>query len=125
MPSSVPAEYQSLYTQLQIYLNDADKLVSAAWDGSSYPVGYSAELLTADANAGPSILNANDQKVMFEEMQAEADMGMKAITVQIGFPILDVNFYIFQGETAAQAQQSVRPGWTTINRLSRLSTTWG
>ncbi len=45
---------------------------------------------------------------MFEEMQAEADMGMKAITVQIGFPILDVNFYIFQGETAAQAQQSVQ-----------------
>jgi len=105
---AVPALYQSLYNELQGYLNEADKQVSVAWDGSSYAVGYAAELLTADANAGTGILQATEKKVMAEELDAEASMGVKAITVQIGFPILDQNFYVFQGQTAAQAQQSVQ-----------------
>lgn len=105
---AVPAQYQSLYNQLQGYLNEADKKVSAGWDGSSYAVGYAAELLTADGNAGPGILQASTQQVMLEELDCERLMGVKAITVQIGFPIFDPNFYLSTGQTAAQAQQSVQ-----------------
>jgi hypothetical protein len=82
--------------------------LSSAWDGSSFPVNYAAELLTADANAGPGILQSAQQQVMTQEINGEVAMGVKAITVQIGFPIFDPDFYEFSGQTAAQAQQTVQ-----------------
>ncbi len=106
--STVPAQYQSLYNQLQGYVTNNISQITAQWDGSSYPVSYSAELVTADINAGPGILQSNKQQVMIEELNEEASMGVKAITVEIGFPAFDPNFYIFSGQTAAQAQQSVQ-----------------
>lgn len=63
----VPAQYQSLYDQLQGYVGDEDRQISAQWDGSSYPVNYAAELITADTNAGPGILQTSTQQVMAEE----------------------------------------------------------
>ena len=93
---------------MQTYVNDADKQVSAAWDGNSYAVNYAAELLTADTNAGPGILQASTQQVMIEELNGEAALGVKAVTVEIGFPVFDPNFYMFNGQTATQAQQSVQ-----------------
>lgn len=104
---AIPAQYQSLYNQLQEYITTDSNQISA-WDGSTYPVNYSAELLTADANAGPGILQSTQQQVMIEEINEEAAMGVKAITVQIGFPIFDPDFYEFSGQTAAQAQQTVQ-----------------
>jgi len=106
--STIPAQYQSLYNQLQGYITADLNQINSAWNGSSYPVNYSAELLTADANAGPGILQPADQEMMAEELNAEASMGVKAITVQIGFPIFDPNFYELSGQNAAQAQQTVQ-----------------
>ncbi len=104
----MPALFQSLYNDLQGYVSNEDKKISAGWDGSGYAVNYATELLTADGNAGPGILQASTQQVMIEELDGERLMGVKAITVQIGFPVFDPNFYMFTEETAAQAQQSVQ-----------------
>ena len=71
-------------------------------------MSYSAELLTADANAGSSILQASTQQVMSEEMAGEQSLGVKAITVQIGFPIFEPDFYITAGQSASEAQASVQ-----------------
>ena len=106
--SGVPAQYQSLYNQLQGYVTNNTNLISAQWDGSYYPVNYSAELATADTNAGPGILQSSDQQVMIEELNGEAAMGVKAVTVEIGCPVFDPNFYIFSGQSATQAQQTVQ-----------------
>jgi hypothetical protein len=112
----VPAQYQSLYNQLQRYISDNDKQINTEWDGSSYPVNYAAELLTADANAGPGILQTSVQQVMIEELDGERFLGVQAITVQIGFPILDQNFYMVSGQSAAQAQRSVQT-WMNYYQL--------
>jgi len=109
---SVPSQYQLLYNQLLGYVTNNTNLISVQWDGSYYPVGYSAELATADTNAGPGILQNSDQQVMIEELNGEAAMGVKAVTVEIGFPVFDPNFYIFTGQTSAQAQQTVQ-SWMT------------
>jgi hypothetical protein len=93
---------------LQGYISADDELISAQWDGSGYPVGYSAELLTADANSGPSILQISTQQEMNEELDAEKSLGLHAITVQIGFPIFEPDFYIASGESAIEAQNSMQ-----------------
>jgi hypothetical protein len=104
----VPLQYLSLYTSLQQYVSDEDKQISVQWDGSIYPVNYAAELLTADTNAGPGILQSNERQVMLAELNGELTMGVKAVTVEIGFPVFDPNFYIFSGQSADQAQESVQ-----------------
>ncbi len=45
---------------------------------------------------------------MLNELNGEAAMGVKAVTVEIGCPVFDPDFYIFSGQTAAQAQQTVQ-----------------
>jgi hypothetical protein len=104
----VPAQYTSLYNQLEGYVTIDDKLVSSQWDGTVYPVNYAAELLTADTNAGPGILTSSERQMMTAELDGEVSLGVKAVTVEIGFPVFDPNFYIFNGQSAAQAQQTVQ-----------------
>ena len=105
---TVPAQYASLYNQLEGYVTTDDKLVSSQWDGTVYPVNYAAELITADTNAGPGILTASERQMMTAELDGEVSLGVKAVTVEIGFPVFDPNFYIFNGQSAAQAQQTVQ-----------------
>ena len=106
--SEVPALYLLLYNQLQGYVTNEDQQISSQWDGSVYPVNYATELLTADTNAGPNILTSNERQMMMEELDGEVGLGVKAVTVEIGFPVFDPNFYISTGQTAAQAQQTVQ-----------------
>jgi len=93
---------------LQGYITSNTGQITSQWDGSSYPVDYAAELVTADTNAGPGILQSSEQQAMLNELNGEATMGVKAVTVEIGCPVFDPNFYIFSGQTAAQAQQTVQ-----------------
>lgn len=112
----VPAVYQSLYSQLQGYISSDDQQISSLLNGNSYPARYATELLTADANAGPGILQSSTQQVMLEELDGERSLGVSAITVQIGFPIFEPDFYVAAGQTAAQAQQTVQT-WLSYYQL--------
>ena len=105
---TVPIQYLSLYNQLQGYVSADDKLVSTQWNGTTYPVNCAAELLTADTNTGPGILTSNERQMMTAELDGEVALGVKAITVEIGFPVFDHNSYIYDGQSAAQAQQTVQ-----------------
>jgi hypothetical protein len=116
---SVPPLYQPLYNQLQGYVTNSINLITAQWDGSSYPVNYSAELITADTNAGPGILQNSEQQTMINELNGEAAMGVKAVTVEIGCPVFDPNFYIFSGQTATQAQQTVQSWFSYYQSLAQ------
>ncbi|MGA3094498.1 MAG: hypothetical protein ABSD79_03850 [Dehalococcoidales bacterium] len=107
-PPPIPTLYQSLYAQLQQYLEADNQLINTQWDGSEYAVNYAAELLKADANAGPGILQSSTQQVMNEELDSEKSLGLKAITVQIGFPIFEPGFYIASGQSTVEAQNSVQ-----------------
>jgi hypothetical protein len=105
---TVPAQYVSLYDQLRRYVTNADGLISGQGNGTVYPVNYADELLTADTNAGPGILTISERQMMMAELDGEVSLGVKAVTVEIGFPVFDPNFYIFNGQSAAQAQQTVQ-----------------
>ena len=104
----IPGAYLPLYNQLQGYVTADSNLISSNWDGSTYPVNYAAELLTADTNAGPGILTTSERQTMLTELDGEVSLGVKTVTVEIGFPVFDLNFYMFTGQTASEAQQTVQ-----------------
>jgi len=83
----VPLEYQGLYAALASKLTEFDATISSKWDGSRPPVDFSAELFTANANRGLLLLTAGTATSELEIASLQA-LGVKTVTVAIGFPIL-------------------------------------
>jgi hypothetical protein len=87
-PIPVPSEYQDLYTAMQTNMNSFSQTIQANWNGTSYPVSYSAQLLAASSENGVGLLAmgamANVQ-TQLEELQA---LGIQSVTVHINFPML-------------------------------------
>ncbi len=120
----VPALYETLYSDLQGIIGTSDSQISSAWDGSPYAVNYATELLSADGNGGFAILQPAVKAAMLEELQAEYDMGVTAVTVQIGFPIFDKNLYVTLGETPVRRSRLSRRGSPTTRLWQTLSMAW-
>src|SRR5271154_896217 len=63
--SSVPPEYQDLYSTLQTQIAGFNSAVSGGyngdpgWNGTSYPVFYSAALPSADSSQFTNLLNTS------------------------------------------------------------------
>jgi fibronectin type 3 domain-containing protein len=92
-PPPVPPSYQDLYTSLDNYLNSFNTTLNGIWNGSKYPVLYSAELTSADANTGPKLISPGYFTGVQLQIQALQAMGVKAITVEVGCPILYQPFF--------------------------------
>ena len=92
-PSSspaVPAAYQALYATLQDELNSAETRWPATPGGQ--PPLYAAELLVADDNRGPVLLNQGTMpsvRLYLDRLQA---MGIKSVKNAIQYPLLTPNF---------------------------------
>jgi hypothetical protein len=85
---TVPLEFQDLNTALASKLTQFDATIASQWDGSKPPVDFSAELLTANANGGRQLLTAKTSRGAQLELASLQALGVKAVTVAIGFPIL-------------------------------------
>jgi uncharacterized protein (TIGR03437 family) len=94
--TTVPAAYQTTYTELQNDISSFDATVTASWNGKPSNVLWSAELLAANANDGLALLKA--QAGVTLELEALRALGAKAVTVNIAFPILNQDFYTFNGD---------------------------
>lgn len=88
-----PLEYRDLYAALEGRLAAFEATVSARWNGSRSNVAFSAELLTANANRGSALLNASVVAAVRLELGRLAALGAKAVTVSLGYPILDPWFF--------------------------------
>lgn len=106
-PAGVPATYQALYQGLQSNVTTDLTLMNAQWTGAKYPVSYSSSLMSADANGGQRTSFTNLSAVD-EELNDLQSVGINAVMVEVGFPLLDQNFWEFLGQTSAQAQQTVQ-----------------
>jgi hypothetical protein len=106
--AAVPAQYQPIYDALEAQVESYDRQIAAAWDGKQYAVNYAGELISANGNGGFGILQDTVKAVMMQEIQAEHDMGFKAITIQVGFPIFEPALYESLGQSPAQAQQTAQ-----------------
>ncbi|HVH30376.1 MAG TPA: hypothetical protein VNA31_01740 [bacterium] len=75
-----------------------DARVSRSWDGQRSDVQFAAELLVANCNRGRQLLDP----IAFEGTKLELtrlqDLGVRAVTVCIGFPLMYRPFFEFNGD---------------------------
>jgi len=101
---AVPAVYQDLYTQLNGEVADFQGKVNDLWNGSKYPVKFSGQLTAANSNNGPGLLQPSSFTLIQSEIQYLKSIGVKAISVEVSFPMLYQPFFDAIGQPSYQSQ---------------------
>ena len=93
--SSVPVEFAETCAQLQRYLERFESTVASHWDGKKAPVAFSTELRSANDNRGlRSLLRPGTMDGLRRELDAlSSRIGVRAVTILVGFPTLYPPFY--------------------------------
>ena len=97
-PPPVPTEFQDLYTSLDNYLGSFNTTLSSSGNPSPYPVLYTGTLTNADANAGPQLAGSGYFSGVQLQLQALKAMGVQAVMVAVGFPMLYQPFFSSQSQ---------------------------
>ena len=89
--TTVPSKYQSQYSTVQNLLNQFNSsLGPAASSPNSFT--YATELLPANGNQGPALFNPNNLNGVQINLNALKAMGVKGVTIAVGYPLLDPSF---------------------------------
>ena len=96
--SNVPQEYQDLYAMMDGKVSAFDSRVSRSWDGKSSDVQFAAELLVANCNRGRQLLDSLAFEGTKLELTRLQGLGVRAVTICIGFPLLYRPFFEFNGD---------------------------
>ena len=95
----VPSNFQSLYDELQGKLNEFDSAVDAQWTNQTkYATTFSGELLSVNSNRGKQVLQPSTVTSYQFELQAMQKIGMEAVTIKIGYPLLYQSFLEYNGD---------------------------
>jgi fibronectin type 3 domain-containing protein len=97
-PPPVPASFQALYTSLDNYLVNFNATINSQWNGTSYPVLFTANLADANAGAGPGIINSASVAGIQTQLQELKAMGVQGVTVEVSFPMLYEPFFSSQSQ---------------------------
>ena len=87
----VPAEYQSLYTELSSEMGHFEGILNQKSVTNQQPV-FATDLLFANGNVGPGLLttaNLNNNIILLNRLQA---IGFKGVVIAIKFPLLKPDF---------------------------------
>jgi hypothetical protein len=88
----VPAEYQSLYTELEAELAHFEGVLNQKWDHSRGQTIMATELAFANGNIGEGLLNASsmaNNRLLLDRLQA---MGIKGVVLAVKYPLLKPDF---------------------------------
>ena len=88
--SSIPSEYQGEYSALQGFLDSFN--ASLGVSGSGRTSVFATELLPANGNRGPALLQSNNLASVENNLNALQAMGVQGVTLAIGYPLLDPSF---------------------------------
>ncbi len=94
--SSVPDEYQDLFIHLNTYLTTLHQDLDRRWDHQLHP-GFipMAGLLPANSNSGLDLLREGNLEMTGLFIERLREMGCRGVQLDIQFPVLDPNYYIF------------------------------
>jgi chitodextrinase len=101
-PPPVPPFYQGMYTSLDTVLTTFNTTLSLLGNGSKYPVKFAIALKSADSNAGPQLVSSGASVAVQRQLQELKAMGVQAVMVQVGFPMLYEPFLTSQGQSYSQ-----------------------
>jgi len=88
---SVPSEYQAAYSGVQNILDSFNSSLGAN-PGTGRAAVFATELLTANGNRGPALLQANNLASVEANLNGLQAMGVQGVTLAIGYPLLDPSF---------------------------------
>jgi fibronectin type 3 domain-containing protein len=97
----VPSTFQAIYSSLNTYLVNFNTTV-AAEPTSQTSLLNTGNLKNADANAGPPLINPGTMTGIQIQLQELKAMGVQAIMVEVGFPMLYEPFLVSQGQSYSQ-----------------------
>ena len=98
-PPPVPKSFQDLYTSLNNYLDSFNTTLNSQWNGVKYPVLFTANLWDANAEGGPQqMLGTGALATIQAQLQELKAMGVQAVTVEVGFPMLYEPFFSSQSQ---------------------------
>jgi len=101
---AVPSSFQDLYTSLQGQLNTFDSQIMSGWSGTKTPVLFSGGVITANANDGEVLLTPNRLAGVQDELNRLAGAGVRAVTINVSFPLFYQPFFDFNGTSSQNAQ---------------------
>ena len=97
----VPQAYQDIYSSLNTDLDNFNATLKAA-PGPQSPVLFTGNLKDANSNAGPQLVNPFSMATIQLQLQELKAMGVQAVMVQVGFPVLYEPFLTSQGQSYVQ-----------------------
>ena len=103
-PPPVPAEYQDLYNEMYSDLTKFQSAMRASSQGqaqSATATIFSASLPTANSNLGPALIQPGHLTATLKNVDGLKALGVKAIMMDVNFPILYRGYY----STDAEYQQ--------------------
>ena len=92
-PPPVPSSFLDLSNTMNADVGAFAAIINSSWHGRRYPVIFTADLTTANANSGAGIVGPNYYPGVLLEMDALKAMGAQAVMVQVGFPMLYQPFF--------------------------------
>ena len=98
VPNDVPSDYTSLYQLVQSNVSAFAALIPAQSASQPTSTLMSGDLQFANGNSGLKLLTASRQQNIQEELARLKSLGLTAVTVTMGFPLLDQDFYTFNGD---------------------------
>ena len=110
----VPSTFQDLYTELDNYLINFNATLPAP-NGTPYPTLMTAAIRAADGNTGPQMVSG--ETGMLLQLSALKAMGVQAIMVEIGFPMLYEPFLTSQSQTYSDYENYYSQLATTVRQL--------
>jgi hypothetical protein len=92
LTTTIPAEYQALYTELDAEMASFETTLKQKWDGKPGQPIIATELAYANGNVGPGLLTViaqENNRILLDRLQA---MGVKGVVLAIKFPLLKPDF---------------------------------
>jgi uncharacterized protein (TIGR03437 family) len=103
-PANSTVDFPTMCNELQSHLDSFQASLPSSITKSN--VAFSAQLLSANENQPlQSILSPSALSRVQAELTALANVGVQAVTIQVGFPILYQPFYSFQNNNSADYAQ--------------------
>ena len=95
----MPPTFQAIYTSLDTYLTNFNATLGPP---TGKQVQFTGNLVNANANAGPQLGNSAGSPAVWLQLQELKSMGVRAIMVEVGFPMLYEPFLTSQGQSYSQ-----------------------
>jgi hypothetical protein len=92
VPSEVPEAYRAAYAEIAAELDRQLPFVSLPWGGKQTATAFGVELLVADSNRGPDLLQEQALPAVALTLDRLSALGVKSVALSLQYPVLTRGF---------------------------------